>query len=210
VHHVGQRGTDLQQWLNTKAAELVRERGPGGRFPENSEFAEKTLTWVRRLACFMWKGNGLYGNRDDFAGGIIERAIRYFHTFNNKADYTAWLYRIATNFAKTLRKSAANATPTQTLDCNNHDEIEAAHLQKQHGQPQRAVMDVITGRIYIEQMLAQLSPVNAAVAREVLQNDRDLTEIARDLGVKASTVRVRFNRAIRQLSEIRSRTSHEA
>lgn len=200
----GQCGDDLQKWLNAKAADYVRGYGSGGRFPEDPEFAEKTLTHVRNLARYFWIGDGSPTGRENFAVGIMEHGIQYFGSFRGgEAEYTAWLYVIARNLAADLRHEAAIGSKVQSLDCEKADEVETK-LWKQQGQVGTAEMAEIDGQIWVDEMLAKLSPKTACVVRRILDGESQ-EEIGRELGMKPATIRSIYHRAILKLGETQPR-----
>jgi len=203
VNPFGQCGDDLQKWLNAKAADYVREHGPGGRFPEDPEFAENTLTHVRKIARFFWIGDHPRISREDFASIIMERAIRYFGSFSGEGEFTAWLYGIARTRATTQRRWASIESKVQPLDSEKPDKIEA-QVRKHQGQLDTAELSEITDQIWIKEVLANLPPRMARVVRGIL-NGESPEEIGRDLKLKPASVRSTYHRAVLKLGEIQPR-----
>jgi RNA polymerase sigma-70 factor (ECF subfamily) len=113
---------------------------------------------------------------------------RKIHTFDGRARFTTWCYRVATNAAlDEARRRARRPSPVDIVP------------EPRLGGP--AVDDLVAGRLDVDAALARLSPDHrAAVALRDLVG-LDYAEIGEVLGIPPGTVRSRIARGRAALAD---------
>jgi RNA polymerase sigma-70 factor (ECF subfamily) len=136
----------------------------------------------------------ILGNPDDALDATQEALIaiaRKIASFDGRAKFSTWAYRVATNAAlDEARRRTRRPVPTETLP------------EKTRG-PERGALDVgVADRLDVDAALAQLTPdYRAAVALRDLVG-MDYSEIAEVLGIPPGTVRSRISRGRAALADL--------
>lgn len=113
---------------------------------------------------------------------------RKIHTFDGRARFTTWCYRVATNAAlDEARRRARRPSPVEFLPEAHRDDP--------------SLDDVVAGQLDVDAALSKLSPDHrAAVALRDLVG-LDYTEIGEVLGIPPGTVRSRIARGRAALAD---------
>jgi RNA polymerase sigma-70 factor (ECF subfamily) len=124
----------------------------------------------------------------DASQDALTAIARRIDTFDGRAKFTTWCYRVATNAAlDEARRRARRPAPAATIP-----------EPRQHG---RAVDDLVADQLDIDAALAQLTPNHrAAVALRDLVG-LDYAEIATVLDIPPGTVRSRIARGRAALAD---------
>jgi RNA polymerase sigma-70 factor (ECF subfamily) len=136
----------------------------------------------------------ILGHPDDALDATQEALLsiaRKIGSFDGRAKFSTWAYRVATNAAlDESRRRARRPVPTETLpEAGRNSTAESAD---------RGVAD----RLDIDAALSQLSPeYRAAVALRDLVG-MDYAEISEVLGIPAGTVRSRISRGRSALGDL--------
>jgi len=163
-------------------------RRSGDRGPLET-LASRHLATVRRMVHSMTLDDGL---ADDLVQEVFLRAFRGLGSFEARAKFTTWIYRIAMNVAHdTLarrRRSPFDGRAELPLDATSDDQPPeaAAHLAERQGAVGRAI--------------AELSPKLRAAAVLVLIEELDPAEAARIEGCSRATIYWRLHEARKRLA----------
>ena len=195
MNRVGGDRDEISKWLNERAAQIIRQLGPGTAFPqEDGEFAENTTYWVKQyLARYFDVGDIPFFDGDDLAGTILQRAVQYFPRFRGTGTYTGWLYVIGRNTAVRPRKEMAEAP--RALE---------EEIDRQQSQFSELVIERIDNRVCLDQLLATL-PQKYADVLHLMIGGKSTSEVSGILGIAEGSVRSRCSRALRLLSASRDR-----
>lgn len=163
-------------------------RQSGDRGPLET-LAARHLATVRRMVHSMTLDDGL---ADDLAQEVLLRAFRSLESFQGRAKFTTWLYRIAMNITRDAlarrRRAPIDSRAELPHDAASTAETPeaAAHRMERHRAVTRAV--------------AELSPNFRATAMLVLIEELDPTEAARIEGVSRATIYWRLHEAKKRLA----------
>ena len=155
----------------------LRHRLPAAR-PE-------VLAYLRRLAV-----PGL--DPEDLTQDVMERALRYEHTYDPARALLPWLRRVALRVALDARRAAARR-PAGLED----EPLDGASAD--------AASDALSRQDELRRLLETLRPDERALLLAVHRDGRSLADLAREGGVPVGTLKARLHRARRRLREGRPR-----
>lgn len=155
---------------------------------------ERYSQLVFRLA---YRMTGSEADAEDVVQETFLRAYRAISTYDGRAGFTTWLYRIATNYALDLldkRRRRAEQPPPQRMD---QDQQEWEHPATAPGPDRLAEGSQLQKRLHIA--MAQLTPQERSAF--VLRHFEELPieDISESLGLGPSATRHSIFRAVQKL-----------
>lgn len=126
---------------------------------------------------------------EDLTQDVFYEASKTIHLYRGEASLTSWMYAIANNL---LRKYYRSKKYEQSL----HIKLQQPLL------PERSAEDVVTERIYVEQVHEQIKQLDEASQQIILlrlYSELSFKEIAEIIGCSENYARVQFHRLKKQL-----------
>jgi RNA polymerase sigma-70 factor (ECF subfamily) len=163
-------------------------RQSGGRGPLEL-LAARHLATVRRMVHSMTLDEGL---ADDLAQEVFLRAFRGLGSFEGRAKFTTWLYRIAMN----ITHDALGRRRRSPIDGRAELPLDAASA----AEPPEAAVHRAEQQGAVTQALAELSPKLRAAAVLVLIEGLDAADVARIEGCSRATIYWRLHEAKKRLA----------
>ncbi len=142
-----------------------------------------------------------YDDANDIAQMAFIRAFEKIHQFEERAQFSTWLYRITVNLAMDQHRRRKRR-PHESLESNIH-EVERQKKDEQFEAGQKSERDLQTGaqREHIEAALSKLSENQRTATVLKYFHQKSSKEIAEILGCSESTARIHLFRALRNLKK---------
>lgn len=140
-----------------------------------------------------------YDDAKDIAQEAFIKSFEKLQQFEERAQFSTWLYRIAVNLAMDQYRRRKRR-PHESLDDNIH-EIERQKNVEQMAEGQRSDMELQNSaqRQQIDKALMNLSPNQRAATVLKYFHQQSSKEIAHVLGCSESTARIHLFRAMKNL-----------
>ncbi len=142
-----------------------------------------------------------YDDANDIAQMAFIRAFEKIHQFEERAQFSTWLYRITVNLAMDQHRRRKRR-PHESLESNLR-EVERQKKDEQFEEGQKSERDLQTGaqREHLEAALAKLSENQRTATVLKYFHQKSSKEIAEILGCSESTARIHLFRALRNLKK---------
>ena len=140
-----------------------------------------------------------YEDAKDIAQEAFIKSFEKLHQFEERAQFSTWLYRITVNLAMDQHRRSKRR-PHESLD-DNIREIERQKNveQTQEGQRTEKELQTLAQRQQIEKALTNLSENQRAATVLKYFHHKSSKEIAQILGCSESTARIHLFRAMKNL-----------
>ena len=134
---------------------------------------------------------GIRENAEEIAQDAFIQAFQALPTFNKKAKFTTWFYRIVFNTALMFKRK--NRIQTEDIELSQSAQFVHADTADE--------LRISEQRQYIQQALSHLSPDDVTMITLFYLKEQSLEEIAQVVGISAETVKVKLCRARKRLAE---------
>ena len=166
---------------------------------QQDAFDELMRRYKSKIFAYLQRSVGNYEDAEDLTIDVFVKVYRALDTWQPKAKFSTWLYKIAANLAIDHHRAKAR-NPIQPWD---DDEIPESRLTATDlaSNPVKTVEEKERGRI-IREALEQLSPQQKAAFMLCRYEGRTIKEAAETLGIAEGTVKIHLHRAVKRLQEI--------
>lgn len=167
--------------------ELLRAFVAGNR----RALAELARRYERSLLGF---SNGLLGGRNDLACDVVQetwvRVIRFAGSFDGRARFKTWLYRITMNACRNLLAAQPAATPLESVEAQSPTDADPAQTVQSNDVQQR-----------IRGAVEQLPPEKREVVLLCYHGGMTHEQAAEILKTPLGTLKSRLHAALQELRE---------
>lgn len=165
-----------------------RELVQGALAGRQQDFEVLVERHQRALYAFVWR----YLREDDAADEVVQasfvQAYTHLRSFRGESSFKTWLYQIALNRCRALRRSG-----------KAHQEVPLDEV----GESSLAVEEQATSgwRARLESLVARLPPRQRAVVSLRVFADLPFGEIARAEGITENSAKVSYHHAVKRLRQ---------
>ena len=151
---------------------------------------EALVAQHRKFLAFLERRVGNRATAEEILQAAFVRSVEYAGDLRNDESAVAWFYRLLRNAL--VDHYRRRGTERRIFESETADESDHAHADTE-------LRDVICGCLHT--LLPTLKPEYAAILREVDLAERPPADVAGDLGVSATNLRVRLHRARQALRQ---------
>lgn len=166
---------------------------------QQDAFDELMRRYKSKIFSYLLRSVGNHEDAEDLTIDVFVKAYRALDTWQAKAKFSTWLYKIASNLAIDYHRAKAR-NPIQSW---NDEEIPEARLAATDlaSNPVKSLEEKERGRI-IREAVEQLSPQQKEVFLLCRYEGLPIKEVSETLGIAEGTVKIHLHRAVKRLQDI--------
>lgn len=134
---------------------------------------------------------------EEIAQDVFLKAFQQLHTFQGKAKFSTWLYRIAYHTA--LNKAKKKKIWTESLQKEENEDSPALQIADDTFENQFQLLQKTEKRLYIQEAMKTLSEQEAVIITLYYFAEHSLEEIEEIIALDKNNIKVKLHRARKKL-----------
>ncbi len=187
--------------MSESSKEYDRQLVHSAKAGATTAFGKLVKKYQKKVFYLAYDLVGDYEDARDVAQEAFIKSFEKLNQFEERAQFSTWLYRITVNLAMDLHRRRKRR-PHDSLD-DNIREIEKQKMSEQHEEGRRSEKQMQTRvqREQLESALQKLSEHQRVAAVLKYFHQKTSKEIAEVLGCSENTARIHLFRALRNLKK---------